>query len=154
ERRLPSSHAVKACAAAGPYWPTMTLAIDRGSAWVACKEQSRVIRIDLASGRTTKSVALSGSPIAVTAGLGAVWALDSGGTLYRIDRGGITKRITVLAAAAYNVWVGGGSLWVADDQGASVRRVSPTTGKSTPIAVSDGPADLAFDAKHAWVIDH
>ena len=40
--RLPGAVAIKACAGAGAYWPTMTLALDGGSAWVACKEQARV----------------------------------------------------------------------------------------------------------------
>jgi hypothetical protein len=33
ERRLPGAHAIGACAGAGPYWPTMTLAIQGRSAW-------------------------------------------------------------------------------------------------------------------------
>src|SRR5919197_6050846 len=75
---LPGARVVKICAAAGPYWPTMTLALRGRSAWVACKEQARVIRVDTRSGRRTKSVRLGAPVIAVASGLGSIWALDSG----------------------------------------------------------------------------
>ena len=37
--QLPGARSIKVCAAAGPFWPTMTLALDGTFAWVACKEQ-------------------------------------------------------------------------------------------------------------------
>ena len=52
---------VPACAAAGPYWPTMTLALSGDTAWVACKEQSRIVRIALPGGRRTATRALGGA---------------------------------------------------------------------------------------------
>src|SRR5262249_23085453 len=123
---LPGAHAIKICDAAGPYWPTMTLAVQGTNAWVACKEQSRVIRVDTSSGKTLSSVRTSGPVIAVASGLGAVWALDSTSTLSRIDEvsGKVVARVSLPTAAAYNIFVGGGSVWVADDQGAKVVRVS------------------------------
>jgi hypothetical protein len=154
---LPGAHATKVCAAAGPYWPTMTVALQGTSAWIVCKEQTRIIRVDTRSGKTTKSVRLSGAPIAVTTGFGSIWAVDSGGTLYRLNRSTakIAKRIRLATAAAYNVWVGGGSVWVADDQAAQVVRISPRTNKVLARArVGDGPADMAFSGSTAWVINH
>jgi hypothetical protein len=152
---LPGAHATKVCAAAGPYWPTMTLALQGTTAWIACKEQTRVIRVDTRSGKTTKSVRLSGAPIAVATGFGSIWAVDSGGTLYRLNRSTakIAKRIRLATAAAYNVWIGGGSVWVADDQAAQVVRISPRTNKVLA-CVGDGPADMAFSGGRAWVINH
>ena len=38
--RVPEVKALRACAAAGPVRPTMTLAISGSTAWVACKEQA------------------------------------------------------------------------------------------------------------------
>src|SRR5690349_4721964 len=118
--RIQGARSIPTCAAAGPFWPTMTLAVSGGSAWVACKEQARIVRIDLASGRQTATLRLGGPVIAVTAGLGSLWALDSGSTLYRIDavprnpgRLRVTKRIAVGATAAYNIWIGAGAVWVA-----------------------------------------
>src|SRR5262245_7679357 len=47
------------------------------------------------------------------------------------------------------------SVWIADDQGAAVLRVAPSTGKVVAtVAVGDRPADMAFDASSGWVIDH
>jgi streptogramin lyase len=154
---LPGAHAIKICAAAGPYWPTMTLAFSGDSAWIACKEQSRVIRVNTTKGRTTKTLRLGTPVIAVASGFGSVWALDSGSELHRINptSGKVVKRLYLRAAAAYNVWIGGGSVWVADDQGAAVIRVNPRT--SRVIArprVGDGPADLVVNGGSAWVISH
>src|ERR687888_308196 len=129
-------------AAAGPYWPTMTLALQGSSAWIACKEQSRVVRVSTATGRTVRSVRLRSPAIAVASGYGSIWALDSGSTLYRISRKAV-RRTSVGATAPYNLWIGGGSVWVADDQGASVIRIAPATGKLVArVPVGDGPSDL------------
>ncbi len=152
---LPGARSIKVCAAAGPYWPTMTLALQGKTAWVACKTQSRVVRVNTSTGKTTKSIRLRGPAIAVVSGLGSVWALDSGGTLYRLQGGKIVKRIALNVAAAYNIWIGGGSVWVAADQGASVVRVSPASNRVVArIEAGDGPASMAFDGGTAWVVNH
>lgn len=155
--RLPGAATVKACAAAGPYWPTMTLALSGTSAWVACKEQGRVIRIDTRTRRSVASVGLAAPVIAVAAGYASIWALDTGSTLSRIQpaTARITKRIRLGAAAPYNIWLAAGSVWVADDQGAKVIRVSAATGRIVArIPVGDGPSDMVFSATSAWVINH
>jgi streptogramin lyase len=154
---LPGSRSIKVCAAAGPFWPTMTLALSGSFAWVACKEQSRVQRVNTITGKVVRVTRLSGPVIAVAAGLGSVWALDAGGTLYRLNPASakVTKRIGLLARAAFNIWIGGGSVWVADDQGAAVIRVSPKTNKVVGrIPVGDGPSDMVFEGASAWVINH
>jgi DNA-binding beta-propeller fold protein YncE len=153
---VPGARAMKVCAAAGTYWPTMTLALRGNYAWVACKEQSRLIRVDTRTGKTVRSVRLSGPVIAVTSGFTSIWALDAGGTLYRLNATGrVVMRIAVPAAAPYNVWIGGGSVWVAADQGAEVVRLSPRTNRVVArIPVGDGPADMAFSGATAWVVNH
>ena len=155
--RIPEARALHSCAGAGPYWPTMTLALNGSTAWVACKEQSRLVRMTLPSGRRTASVQLDGQVIAVAVGLGSVWALDAGSTLYRLNprTARVTRRIPLDATAAYNIWIGGGAVWVADDQGARVLRISPRTNKVVArISVGDGPADMVFVGKKAWVMTH
>ena len=154
---IPGAKSIKICAAAGPYWPTMTLALRGNSAWIACKQQSRVIHVDARTGKRLKSVRLRAPAIAVAAGYGSIWALDSGGTLYRLRASGRTAARIFLAreAAPYNIWIGGGSVWVADDQGAHVVRVSPKTNKVVArAAVGDGPASMAFAGSTAWVMNH
>jgi hypothetical protein len=155
--RLPGATSLKVCAAAGAYWPTMTLAVHGTTAWVACKEQARVTRVDLGKRKTTASVRVGSPVIAVLYAFSSVWAVDATSTVTRIapSSGRITKRIRLNARAAYNIWSGGGSIWVADDQGATVIRVSPKTNRVVArIPVSDGPADMAFARSSGWVIDH
>ena len=154
--RVPGATAFKVCAGAGPYWPTETLALEGGSAWVACKEQARVIRLNTKN-RKVVSLRLGGQVLAVAAGYGFIWAVDTGSTLYRIkpSTARVTKRIALSAAAPYNVWIGGGSVWVAEDQGARVIRVAPATGRiQARLRVGDGPADMVFSDTSAWVINH
>jgi streptogramin lyase len=134
----------------------MTLAVSGPYAWVACKRQSRIVRVVTGTGKSSR-IQLNGEPIAVVAGLGSVWALDSGGTLYRFDpaTGKLRSRLYLSTRAAYNLWIGGGSVWAADDQGAEVVRVSPKTGRVVARPrVGDGPADMAFAGTTAWVINH
>src|SRR6185295_9194558 len=116
--RLPGTVSFKACAGAGAFWPTMTLALDGRFAWVACKEQARVVRVDTKTRRIGPSLRFEAPVIAVAAGYGSVWALDSGATLARINPATrrVVRRTTLPVSAAYNIWLGGGSVWVADDQ--------------------------------------
>jgi hypothetical protein len=155
--QLPGARAIHACGAAGPYWPTMTLAVRGTTAWVACKEQSRLIHVSTSTGKTIGAVRLGGTPIAVVSGLDAVWALDSGGTLYRVDtvRAKVAKRWSLPVSAAYNLWIGGGSVWTADDRGGKVLRISPK-GRivARPSSFGDGPADMAFHGNDAWIVNH
>ena len=153
---LPGARSQKACAGAGPYWPTATLAVTGGTAWVACKEESRVVRVTLSSG-SLRSTPVGGLPIAVIAGLGAVWSLDSGGVVSRLDpkSGRVTRKIETGAAGPYNLWIGDGSLWSVDDRAGTVLRIDPARRKVVArVPVGDGPADMVFRGKRAWVINH
>ena len=157
EGRIPEAQALRVCAGAGAYWPTMTLALNGKTAWVACKDAARLMRMGLPRGLSRATVRLDGPVIAVAVGLGSVWALDTGSTLYRLDARTrhVTKRIQLGAIAAYNIWIGGGAVWIADDQGARVLRVSRSTNKVVArISVGDGPADMVFAGKQAWVVTH
>jgi streptogramin lyase len=157
DRRLPGACAVRACAAAGAYWPTMTLAVHRSSAWVACKEESRVIRVDTRTGKRTAVLRIGTPVIAVASGFGSIWALDTSATLYRVDpaTARVRKRIHVGASRPYNIWTGGNSVWVIDDGDGSLIRVSARTNRIVKrFAVGDGPADIAFTSTQAWVINH
>ena len=155
DSRLPGADARAICAAAGPFWPTETLALDVGSTWIACKGLGVLMRLE-----PSARIRLGGSSlIGVTTGFGAVWALDGvrSGTLLRIDPGTnrVSARIDVGTTGAYNVWAGAGSMWVAGDQAAEVVRIDPATNAVTAhIPVGDGPADMVFGVETAWVINH
>ena len=141
---LPGATAIRSCAGAGPYWPTQTLALTPGFAWVACKEQQRIQRVPLQPGRS-RTVAVGGQPIAVLSAFGAVWSIDSGGTISRIDArtARITARLQTGASAPYNLWAGAGSLWSVDDSVGEVIRIDPVARKVTQrIAVGDGAAEI------------
>jgi hypothetical protein len=134
----------------------MTLAVTGTTGWVACKEQARLVKVDLTRRKATARAQLDGPVTAVAVGLGSVWALDSA-TLYRLNprTARITKRIRLGATAPYNIWIGAGAVWVADDQGASILRVSASQNAvAARIPVGDGPADLVFEGARAWVLNH
>lgn len=153
---LPGAKPIRSCAGAGPYWPTQTLALAGGAAWVACKEERRVVRVTLSTGRL-RPVPLGAAPIAVVAGFGAVWTLDTGGVVSRIDPRSVrvTARITTGSAAPYNLWVGDGSLWSVDDRSGEVVRIDPARRRVLArLQVGDGPSDLVFRGDRAWVINH
>lgn len=155
--RLPGVPAIRTCAAAGPFWPTETLAVSGTTGWLACKEEGRVVKLDLARRKALRSVLIGSPVIAVAVGYGSVWALDSNGTLTRISArtAKILRRIDTTASAAYNIWTGAGSVWVAADQGAEVVRISPAANRVVArVPVGDGPADIAFDGATAWVVTH
>jgi hypothetical protein len=155
--RIPGAAAFRACAAAGPYWPTETLAVSGTTAWLACKEQARVVRIDLARRRVSKSVPIGAPPLAVVLGYGSLWALDTSGDLSRISTatGRIVRTIHTGASNPYNLWVGAGSVWTVSDASGEVLRISPTSNRVVArIQVGDGPADMVFVGTSAWVVNH
>src|SRR4029078_5400004 len=93
------------------------------------------------------TVGLDAQAIAVAVGFGSVWALDTGSTLYGISprKPSVTNRIQLGATAAYNIWIGAGAVWVADDQGAAILRVSPSSGRVVArVPVGDGTAGKGF----------
>ncbi len=142
---LPGATATSACAAAGDFWPTMTLALADDTAWVACKEESRIESL------AGEELALDGQAIAVLSALDAVWALDDRGSLYRVGSG---KVADLALSRPYNLWTGAGAVWAIDDGSGEVVRVDPDTYEITKTAVGDGPADMVFDGDTAWVINH
>ena len=155
--RLPGATAFKACGAAGPYWPTETLAASGTTAWMACKEQTRLVRIDLVRRRIVKSVPIGSPPLAVVLGYGSLWALDTSGDLSRISTatGRIARTIHTGASNPYNLWVGAGSVWAVSDGSGEVLRISPIANRVVArIQVGDGPADMVFDGTSAWVVNH
>jgi streptogramin lyase len=153
---LPGTQSRRACAGAGPFWPTETLALRGGTAWVACKEESRVVRVSLATGER-RATMLQGSPLAVLNALGAVWVLDTSGVVSRLDprSARVTARIETGTAGPYNLWAGAGSIWSADDRTGEIVRIDPARRRvAARIPVGDGPADMVFRDRRAWVVNH
>ncbi len=143
--RVPGATMLASCAGAGPFWPTQTLAVTAGAAWVACKEESRLVRVDLATGKR-RSVQLGGQPIAVLAALGAVWTLDTSGSVARLDPGTarVTGRLDTGVSRPYNLWAGAGSLWSADDDTGEVDPARPGS------ASGRGAGSPSATARRTW----
>lgn len=155
--RLRGATQQAACAGAGPFFPSMTLALAGDSAWVACKTQRRVMRVRRSSGLRRAIPIRGGELVAVVAGFGAVWSLDEDGMLSRIDpvRNRVRKQLPLGSERPYNLWVGAGSLWSVDDASGEVLRIAPATLKVVArIPVGDGPSDLAFIGDTAWIVNH
>jgi sugar lactone lactonase YvrE len=156
---LPGARPHAVCAAAGAFWPAMTLAVDFDSLWIACKSQSRILRLDPASGAVRARIRLPRAVeiTAVATGLGSVWALDARqGTLYRIDpsRNAVVRSVLLATTRGYNIWTGAGSVWVVDDGSGELMRVDPNGAVIDRIAVGDGPSDLVFAGEILWVVNH
>jgi hypothetical protein len=157
--RLPGTRPNAVCAAAGAFWPSMTLAVDFGSLWVACKSQARILRVDPATGAVRARIRFPTAVQigAVATGLGAVWALDDRqGMLYRVDprRNAVVRSVPLGTSRAYNVWAGAGSVWVVDDASGELMRIDPAGGVVDRIAVGDGPSDLVFAGDTLLAVNH
>jgi hypothetical protein len=75
------------------------------TAWISDWSASKIVGVDLAAGRVTRTVHVGGQlnePVSMTSGAGSVWVLDSFGSLLRIDpaSGVITKRFLVRGLGA------------------------------------------------------
>jgi sugar lactone lactonase YvrE len=154
---LPGATAYRVCGGAREPFLQYGLAIGFGSAWVACREQRAVQRIDLATGRVFPMIDVAEPVWAVTAGEGAVWAIAlRGSAVHRIDPGSnrVTASIPVPGVVPY-AWAGGGALWAADDEGHALIRIDPATNAQVArVPVGNGPAGFTFDGSFAWVLNH
>ncbi len=125
---MPGATAFRVCGGAREPYLQYGLALGFGSAWVACRNQSEVQRIDQATGQVVARIPLPGVSVwSVAAGEGAVWAISlRGSTVYRIDPAAnqVVAQITLTAGVPY-IWAGGGAVWAADDDGKAVLRIDP-----------------------------
>ena len=155
---LPGATAFRVCGGARQPYLQYGLALGFGSAWVACRNQSEVQRVDQATGRVVARIPLPGVSVwSVAAGEGAVWAVSlRGSTVYRIDPAAnqVVAQIVLTAGVPY-IWAGGGAVWAADDDGKAVLRIDPQANQQVrSYSVGDGPAGFAFDGTSVWILNH
>ena len=155
---FPGATAFRVCGGAAQPYLQYGLALGFGSAWVACRNQSEVQRIDQATGRVVAHIPLPGVSVwSVAAGEGAVWAISlRGSTVYRIDPAAnqVVAQIMLTAGVPY-IWAGGGALWAADDDGKAVLHIDPQANREVArVTVGDGPAGFAFDGTFVWILNH
>jgi hypothetical protein len=154
---LPGGTAYRVCGGAREPFLQYGLSIGFGSAWVACREQRAVQRIDLASGSVAPMIDVAEPVWSVTAGEGAVWAIAlRGSAVHRIDPG--TNRVSAsipLGGVVPYAWAGGGALWAADDEGQAMIRIDPASNAQVArVPVGNGPAGFAFDGSFVWILNH
>ena len=103
----------------------------RGAAWILDAADRRLVRIDLKTRRSSKTVALPWPPAdRIAVGGGFVWATQEGGDgVVGVDTrtGRIARRFNVSGGNGAGIAVGDGSLWLA--QGTDVARIEPRRGR-------------------------
>lgn len=154
---LPGGTAYRVCGGAREPFLQYGLSVGYGSAWVACREQRAVQRIDLASGSVAPMIDVAEPVWSLTAGEGGVWAIAlRGSAVHRIDPGSNRVSATIsLSGSVPYAWASGGSLWAADDEGHALIRIDPATNAEVArVPVGNGPAGFAFDGSFAWVLNH
>jgi DNA-binding SARP family transcriptional activator/streptogramin lyase len=124
-----------------------------GALWVALHETHELLRIDAATGATSR-VAVGRYPTNPVLGLGSVWVSSTGeGTVWRIHP--VTERVEgviEVGDAAFGIAVGGGSVWVSDYCRRAVARIDPATNAVVArIPIGYFPRWLAFGADRLWV---
>ena len=141
------------------------IAVGQGALWVAgvapgdlaTPGDDAVTRIDLASGRTVATIPVGRAPLDLAATPGAVWATNAGGggdSVARIDpqTNRLAGRPVRTGASPQSLAAGGGSLWVANHDAATVTRIDLASGKVlADIPVPSEPHRVAYGAGAAWV---
>ena len=132
-----------------------SVASDQGSVWIA--NRLEIARIDP---RTKKVVAdnqkIAGYPTALAGGLGAMWVVDMGGLLYRLDplSAAVLRQTTINLANAERpaaVAVNGDAVWVTDASGNKAWKVDATGAVSASVGVGRVPVAVAPAGGSIWV---
>jgi hypothetical protein len=134
------------------------LAVGADAVWVAHGVLGRLSRVDPRTGLLTKTIdvappSLSGE---VTVGGGAVWTVNGGSTVARVDP--VSPRVLgegLAGASPTGIVYAMGSLWVANGGEQNVYRFNPATFEAgsvgTPISVGERPVAIAFGEGALWV---
>ena len=130
------------------------VAVGHGAVWVG-SSQGGVARVDPSSGRVVTTIETDNAPVAIDAGLGAVWvAGEDGDTVTRIDAAAANAvtDTTPVGQGPASIAAGEGAVWVANTQDDAVARINPVTAAVTDtIDVGRGPAGVATGAGAVWV---
>src|SRR5215217_7816425 len=141
------------------------VAVGDGALWVAgvapgdlgAPGKDQVTRIDLASGRRVATIPVGRAPLDLAATPRAVWVANSGGggdSVARIDPRTNRRvgRPVRTGASPQSLATGGGSLWVANHDVATVTRIELASGKVVAdIPVPSEPHRVAYGAGATWV---
>ena len=141
--------------------PLEGVTVYRGAVWVCSGPTASVLRIDpadLAHPQRVEIVghAVTGSPypVAIEAGLGAVWTVNANTadvTRIASDPPRVTATIAIgVEHLPFRLAVGAGAVWVADTDG-TLARIDPTTNAVRTMSVAHGLNDVAASRSVVWV---
>jgi DNA-binding beta-propeller fold protein YncE len=124
---------------------------------LATPGKDAVTRIDPATGRTVATIPVGRAPLDLAATPRTLWVTHSGGggdSVTRIDpqTNRLVGRPVRTGASPQSLAAGGGSLWVANHDAATVTRIDPASGKVlADIPMPSEPHRVAWGAGAAWV---
>jgi hypothetical protein len=122
--------------------------------------RASVTRIDDVSGRTVKRIALPGSSQngTIATGNGAVWVLESGGKLFRIDpiSNRVTRTYETHAVETSTLVPLAGFDWICECQFNKILRFDPRSGRSKTFRIPTQAYLVGIDSSHGqtlWLLD-
>ncbi|HYF26225.1 MAG TPA: protein kinase [Baekduia sp.] len=142
--------------------PAMALAAGLGSLWVTQDRQDRLLRLDPATGRVERAVALPpGQPVAVAVGGRNVWVgLRAQGaaradSVVKVDAAGgaVTATLVFGEEGVQDLAATAGAVFVTNRRRDRVSRVSVATSSRRSVAVGFRPRGVAVGAGAVWVAD-
>ena len=104
-----------------------------GALWVADHDSQRVMRVDLRTGAVTRSQDLGSPELAVAYGFGAVWVVNAGESLLRLDPATLEVTGSIEGVASSHegyepkIAMAADAIWVSDALKLAVARVDPQT---------------------------
>jgi DNA-binding SARP family transcriptional activator/ABC-type transport system substrate-binding protein len=124
-----------------------------GSLWIASHDESRLLRVDPATGRVVKTISIA-YPWAVAYGNGAVWITSYPLGLVRVDP--TTNAITAIAAVPQqvtNVAVGGGFAWATNEFKGTLYKVDQSGKIVATYPTGDGASGVSYADCKLWVVN-
>jgi streptogramin lyase len=123
------------------------LSAAEGSLWITQYDVSRLLRIDLRTGKVRAEIDVGGSPGGLTAAAGAVWVHDwQQGRLVKVDprTNRVVKTLRV-GSTNSDVAFAGGAVWTIDEHG-RLLRIDPDSARVTAHVSLGAAAPLPTDA--------
>jgi streptogramin lyase len=102
-----------------------------GALWVADHDSQRVLRVDLQTGAVSRSRDLGSPQLAIAYGFGAVWVVNAGDSLLRLDPAMLDVTTTIDGVASSyegyepKIAIAPDAIWVSDAFKLAVARVDP-----------------------------
>jgi streptogramin lyase len=132
-----------------------SLALGAGSAWIASRFASTILRLDGTTAQVDATIELTHPADGIAYGAGALWAVsEEAGTLTRIDPK--TLRATIVRrglAGPSAVAVANGRVWIAASFSKRLLRYDPHTATTTSLPLTLTPEQLAIGCGAIWLTD-